>query len=209
MFIRFARQEDLPDILNIHDMLFRKSTTEHVDYTMKHLEDHFQTFPQGILVAEYEKRVVGYAMCFFLEYRWEDINNLSFVNSNTFIRDWHTAIGITAYGSSLAVLPEYRKYNFAHALFQQMTFFIARNYPSIHWVLAMCEDDNRSCNIHFKLGYKPIYVFNAMFNYDNGYKNGILMEILFADLYKAFISGLSKKWFGVRGQEPQFIEGTN
>ena len=171
MLVRFATQQDLPYILNIHDCLFREGdNNEVVKYTITHLKQHFQMFPKGILVAEYDKKIVGYAMCFFLEYRWTDIDNLSFVNSNAFIRDWHSNVGISAYGSSLAVLPDYRKYNFAHALFQQMVFFIAKMYPNIKWVLAMCEDDNRSRKLHYKLGYKPIYVFNAMFHYRDGYK---------------------------------------
>lgn len=204
MVIRFAKQSDLPHIHNIYKNLFGQSVVETVNYSLSNLEDHFKTFPDGIFVGEYEGQIVGYSMCFLINKRWND-TDCSFLNSNAFVSKWHTNTGITAFGSSLAVLPEFRKYNFAHDLFKTIVLYMGDTYKTIEWVIALCENDNRSRRIHYKLGYYPVYVINEMYKYADGIRDGILMEIAYNDLRKAFTNGTSEKWFGVRNERPKII----
>lgn len=195
MRIRFCKKEDIPEIFIIYNSLFRQSDDLSINKSVIHFYDQFYTFPQGILVGEMDGKIIGYSMTWFIKTRWDE-TDLSFLNSNILVSKYHDPNGITAFGSSLAVLEDYRKYNFAHELFKQIVLFVGNNYPNIKYTLALCEDDNRSRKLHYRLGYEPVYVINDMFIYNKEKRNGILMEIEYNKLRESFTNGISNKWFG-------------
>jgi hypothetical protein len=73
-------------------------------------------------------------------------------------------------------------------------------------VLALCESDRQSKRLHYAMGYRPKYVFNHMFYYNDGsVVDGLLLETSMEHLYNGFTSNSFKKWFGVTGEEAEYI----
>jgi hypothetical protein len=200
------RKAETRDLLNVHinDTISYRTTVEGAkSITMEWLKDFHETVPTGICVAEHKetKIIVGHSMSYTFNKRWDE-TNFDFLRSDLKVSSYYENNGISSYGKSIVVLPEYRKYHLAYSLFKWMVVSKKHENPNLKYVLGLCEGDRKTKKLHYVIGYRPKYVFNKMFYYNDGsIVDGILLETSIEHLYNGFTTGSFKKWFGVTGDE--------
>lgn len=203
--IRKAELRDLKDIHFNDTTLYRTAANGAKSCTLEYIEDFFSAYPDGVCVAEDTKTrvVVGHALCFPFK-NVED--NYEFVYNKKKISELCDMNSKHIYGKSFVVQPEYRKYHVAYGLLKWSYLLTNITRPYTKSVFGLCESDNRSRKLHYLIGYRPKYVFNSMFKYENDIiADGILMEVDFNSMIKGFTNGSFKKWFGVNSQEPEYV----
>lgn len=204
IIIRRAEQRDLKDIHFNDVSLYRTSFDGSKSITLDYVEDFFRTYSKGMCVAEDSKTrvVIGHALCFPFKYSEDNYDFLKNRNiSEVFLENSECY-----YGKTFIVRPEYRKYHVAYSLLKWSYIIHKDKIQQIKSVFGLCESDNRSRKLHYLIGYKPKHVFNNMFRYENDqHVDGILMEVDYKKTVEGFEAGSFKKWFGVTGQEPEYI----
>lgn len=205
IIIRKAEKRDLKDIHFNDTTLYRTSADGSKSFTFDYLEDFFNTYSNGVCVAEDSKTrvVVGHALCF----PFKNIkDNFNFIYNTKKVSELYDQNSEHMFGKTFVVQPEYRKFHVAYGLLKWSYMFTNITRPQTKSVFGLCESDNRSRKLHYLIGYRPKRVFNNMFKYENDIiVDGILMEVDFKSMIKGFNEGSFKKWFGVSGQEPEYI----
>lgn len=207
IIIRRAEEKDFDDIIINDISLYRTSIDGSKSMTLDWLIDFYNTFKDGICVAEDTQtgKIVGHGMCFSFNKR-HDETEYEFIYNTNKVSTLHRSHSKTVFGKTFVVQREYRKYHVAYALFKWMVLSITKKYPEVKHVLALCESDNPSRKLHYAMGYRPCYVLNKLFHYNtNDIVDGLVLEIDIETLYNGFAKDTYKKWFGVTGEEPTYV----
>jgi len=103
--IRQAKIEDIPQILNVE----KGAWNEDKAASQEMFESRIKTFPEGVLVAESDGKIVGVVVTEKVNY---DYKNEAYtwyeITDNGFIRNSHNPDGDTIYGVDLSVSPEFQ-----------------------------------------------------------------------------------------------------
>lgn len=103
--IRQAKIEDIPEILIIE----KEAWGEEKAASKKMFESRIKTFPEGTLVAEINKKIVGVVVTERVNYNLQkDSYNWYEITDNGFIRRSHKKDGNTIYGIDLSVAPSFQ-----------------------------------------------------------------------------------------------------
>lgn len=205
IIIRKAEKRDLKDIHFNDTALYRTSIDGSKSISLEYIEDFFKTYNDGICVAEDSNTriIVGHALCFPFKFKE---SNYDFVFNTKKVSELYDEKSEHIYGKSFVVLPEYRKFHVAYGLLKWSYMFTKENRKfQTKSVFGLCESDNRSRKLHYLMGYRPKFVFNNMFKYENSENiDGILLEVNFNHMVDSFLNGSFKKWFGVKDEEPGY-----
>ena len=113
----YIRKATLPDVVAIRD-LYTKVDPNLERYTAAHLRGQINNFPEGVLVAIYDDKVVGYAATlrttekkFMGKHTWEAITGGGYASTHDSHGDW-------LYGYELFVDPDYRRLRIGDRLYR-------------------------------------------------------------------------------------------
>jgi len=103
--IRQAKLEDIPEILVVEKEAWGEQRTA----LRKMFESRIKTFPEGTLIAEVDKKIVGVVVTERVDYDFEkDSYTWYKITDNGFIKKSHKKDGDVLYGVDLSVSPSFQ-----------------------------------------------------------------------------------------------------
>lgn len=117
--LRQAREEDIPELVELNKLCFPAMAEEDVVWDPAHLRNHMRLFPQGQIVAEKDGRIVGGISSLIVDFgdnpyrahTYSGITDGGFFNN-------HDPQGDTLYGADVFVDPEARGLGIGHLLYE-------------------------------------------------------------------------------------------
>ena len=169
--LRLATLEDMDEIMSLERLGFAVGVQENADVYKKRIN----VFPNGCLIAELEKKIIG---CLFSEI-WEDQKNISkknFILGHD-INLTHDINGSTLYISSMTINISFRGRGFGYELFTKSIKLLCSSYPKLDaCVLLVNETWINAKSIYQKAGFSEVLVINNFFHpFDIKPQNGIVM----------------------------------
>lgn len=156
VLVRHSREKDVEGIAKLEKEIEGENAA-----TLETLTDRFKMFPEGVVVAEHEREIVGYAeFC-----RW----NLTCNSFDTFeeiknFRELHRIDGINAYVIFLATHPSFRKNGIATSLLYSAFKYSTNN--GVQRIQLVARPELKG--FYSKLGMNPLRELPNFLPYSSG-----------------------------------------